>query len=187
MITRRYRAAAAAAGLLAMATATTAQAEQTPCVTRAEFGDFVLFVLPDLIDGVVETCRPVLGAEAFIATDGAALAQRYHDAGADSWPNAHKAMLASPTMRKLAGQLPDAALKPLIGAQLKQMITAELKPATCRKIDAFLGQLAPLPPKNMAGLVTLIVVEFSSNKPNNDQLVMFCPKPLTVTLPTSGQ
>ena len=179
---KRQRPAALAA-LLAMLSAGTAQAQQEHCATRAEINAALQFALPDVIASVGAACRTTLGDAAFLSTDAPALVQRYRDVRPDPWPQTRSALGKMRNGPIQVGTLPDEVLKPLVAAIIKQEITKAVKPKDCVAIDPIVRLLAPLPPENMAGLLTLIAVRFESGNKDKSKNFFCSADPASVVLP----
>jgi hypothetical protein len=144
-----------AAALLAAPQTVTVKvpAAPPPCFTRAEVTDLTLFLLPAVLNGAAEQCRPNLPANAYLLNGGRALSQRLM-ADTSHGPGAVAAI------RKIAGDSLPQALSPetLRGLAVdmlgKQLLTS-LKPADCAPLNEAAELLAPLPPENIGGLVGL--------------------------------
>ncbi|TCJ39230.1 hypothetical protein [Parafrankia sp. BMG5.11] len=121
----------------------------------------VRYALPHLLSGVRATCASRLSANGYLATNGAALQQRFAQGADSAWPAARQALLEMGAKEKadMAGmfaQMPDSALKPFVDAMITTMVGTELKADDCPDIERGLQLLAPLPPENIAGLAGFI-------------------------------
>jgi hypothetical protein len=76
---KKNRAFFVAAASLALSAnlAHAAQNAEAACMTEAEVEAILLLVLPDIVRGIGETCKPVLPANAYLTTRGEALAVRF--------------------------------------------------------------------------------------------------------------
>ncbi|MCJ2181419.1 hypothetical protein MTR62_01665 [Novosphingobium sp. 1949] len=157
------------AGLVAFAVAlcpALASAAQTSldtaCLTRDEARSVLTYSLPQVIDGTARRCRAVLPANAFLTTHGQDVVQRYSTNRQAYWPDARAAFVKLAARRdasfgRIAAQMDDAALKPLVDATVSGLVEQAIKPETCQQIDLAIDLLAPLPPRNTAGLITLFI------------------------------
>jgi hypothetical protein len=144
----------AAALLAAPQTVTVrAPAAPPPCFTRAEVTDLTLFLMPALLNGAAEQCRPNLPANAYLLNGGRALSQRLM-ADTSHGPGAVAAI------RKFAGDSLPPALTPetlrsmAVDMLGKQLLTS-VKPTDCGALNEAAELLAPLPPENVGGLVAV--------------------------------
>lgn len=125
-----------------------------PCILPAEVEHATLFALPSVLDGLGEMCRPSLPASAYLLTGGAQLSQRVAAQRNVHWDAAKTAILRLAGDDKAAMLNSDTAallLRDLIRGQAGTKLTRE----NCATVDRALALLAPLPPENLAGLVSL--------------------------------
>ncbi|WP_243455670.1 hypothetical protein [Sphingosinicella sp. BN140058] len=157
--------------LLAATQAATA-APAPPCMTKAEFTDLSLFVLPALLEGAANKCQALLPPDAYLPTGGRALAARL---AAESDTHADGATTAFAKFGD--GKLPDGISGDTVGRFVRDMArTAPFKQISareCAQIDEAAALLAPLPPQNLANLVRLILI--ASSKKDKNPPVRFCP------------
>lgn len=155
-----------------------AAAAQAPCLTEAEISGMVAFSMPAVLQGVMTSCKPHLSAQGFFAQQGPAMVQRYSADKDAAWPLAKTAFLKfgaekdDKTMEQVAN-LPDDALKPFVEGMVQQMVSGEIKPASCAPIERATMLLEPLPAKNTASLVAFIVA-MVSDKPGGKSKVVVC-------------
>lgn len=135
-------------------TAAHAQAA-APCVPAAEAEAAFLYLAPALLKAVRDSCAPALPKTAYMVATPS-LITRYEDAAKGTQGDAIKAFA------KIGG--PEAApfLEPAMLDMMAGMITADMlkskiKPADCGAVDQALMLLDPLPPRNAAGLVVLLL------------------------------
>lgn len=162
------RVIAPALAVLALATATTAQAQQQTCVAAADFGDTMLYAMPIAYDAVSTTCAAHLKRDGFMAKGGDAFIAKFRDRQDSAWPGAFR--LLKTFMAKQSGDkagsgadisamiaaLPEQSLRPFVDGLVGQMLAEEIKPASCGKIERGLELLSPLPVENVAGLMAFI-------------------------------
>jgi hypothetical protein len=146
---------AALAALAVSAQAAQAQpAGQPPCMTLDEVRHGTLFILPSLVDGLTEQCRPALAPNAYLLTAGAERSKQLAAERNAHWEKARGAIV------RLAGEKQAGAFTgDTVAMLVRDMIKAEsgkaIKPADCASIDRALSLLAPLPDQNIAELVAL--------------------------------
>lgn len=159
---------APALALAALATATTAQAQQQACVNAADLGDAVLYAMPIAYDAVGTSCARQLKSDGFIARDGSRFVERFRAKQDKAWPGAFrliKSFMANEgaeaggsngDMAAMIAALPEESLRPFVDGLVGQMIAEEIKPDSCGKIERGMELLAPLPADNLAGLFAFV-------------------------------
>lgn len=161
---------APALALVALATAHTAQAQQT-CIAAEDLGDTMLYAMPIAYDAVSTSCQRELKADGFMAREGDAFIEKFRARQDSAWPgafrmlktfmardNAAKGKAGSDAdMTKMIASLPEASLRPFVDGLVGQMIAGEIKPDSCSKIERGIELLSPLPADNVAGLMTFII------------------------------
>jgi hypothetical protein len=180
-------------GLAALGSATAARAAGDACLMPADLDAIFAYALPTVIDAAGETCHRVLPGDGFLAAQGADLAARYRTGQAGAWPLAKAAVLkvgvgaltgrgADGALGKYAALLPDGALQGFATGFVKQFVVTNVRPADCRDIEYGLRLIAPLPPENAAGLITLVVERLerrpsASMQPGPKLALPLCPVP----------
>lgn len=138
-----------------------AQAAEPPCLTTGEFASLAGYALPSVITGTTQRCSASLGPDAFLPRSGGQLAERYAERKADNWPAARSAFLklsgGNGDASKLLRDLPDASLQGMLDSVLQGMVSQQIPVERCGTIDKVVRLLAPLPPANMAELVSVMV------------------------------
>ncbi|MGL4312600.1 MAG: hypothetical protein ACRCSO_01295 [Sphingomonas sp.] len=147
------------AALTMLFAASSASAQQVtlaielPCVSQGDAEAIVTSVLPDVIENVGHLCAPQLPPRALLRqTDGSFIAK--YRAEADlAWPRAEA------SLRRVLGDTPGAGLlfgssfgRPLTGTILAPVITRNLNPADCPRLERISELIEPLPPANAAPL-----------------------------------
>lgn len=153
--------------LIALGSATVAHAAQDACLAPADLDAIFAYALPTVIDAAGQVCRPVLPPGGFLATQGADLSARYRAGQAASWPVAKAAVLkvgigalaghGGGGLGKFAAMLPDNALQGFATGFVAQFVVQSIHPGDCPDVEYALRMIAPLPPENAAGLITLVV------------------------------
>ena len=176
---------AAALALAALMQAPVAQAQES-CVSEKEVAALAIYAAPSLIQGVSTRCGKNLPANGFLATQGAALAQRYQTQQLAVWPQAKQAMLKlinKPDEVELIRQLPDDAVRPLFGSVVSQMLVKDIKPADCGKIERGIKILAPLPVESV-GEITGFLMSMAGSESKGPKVCPYDDK--TASRNTSG-
>ncbi len=162
------RVVAPALAFVALATATTAQAQQQTCVAAADLGDSVLYAMPIAYDAVSTACASQLQRDGFMAKGGDAFIAKFRTRQDSAWPGAFrmiKTFMAKDSateggsgadMTAMIAALPEEALRPFVDGLVGQMIAGEIKPDSCGRIERGMELLSPLPVDNVAGLMTFI-------------------------------
>ncbi len=155
-----------AGSIVAVAVPTMATAQQAKqCLTPKEAQGLVSFALPEIISSVSSKCAPSLGPDGYLSRSGTELAGRYRAAAVTSWPSAKLALRKFiDTDTAFLDNLPDEALKGILGAGISTAVVKDIKPTQCGDIDRVARVLAPLPPENMSQLVG-IVLELTARPP----------------------
>ena len=135
-----------------LAAAAPAQAAQRPCVTRAQLESLALFALPPVLDALATKCGPSLPAQAYLLNGGRELSQSLAGEAEANWEGANAAMGV------VAGDLPSGVSAETMRGLIRDMTSSELKlkPEECARIDHLGELLAPLPPRNLAGVVAML-------------------------------
>jgi hypothetical protein len=159
---------APALAIVALASATTAQAQQQTCVAAADLGDTVLYAMPIAYDAVSTTCKSRLKADGFMAKGGDKFIAKFRERQDSAWPGAFRLLKtfmakdagaeagAGADMGAMIAALPEQSLRPFVDGLVGQMIAEEIKPDSCGKIERGLELLSPLPVDNVAGLMAFI-------------------------------
>ncbi len=168
----RIRRLAATALLWTGLAASTAHAQQRPCLTDGEAEALFQVLLPDMVAEMGRVCT-ALPASAFLRRPKPAFAARLQSGVAPALPAARSgiAKLLGPDMQAIAGSmfvLP--AIKVIIVPLAGQMI----EPADCPKLDKIVANLAPLPPKNLAG-VFVGMAQLDADRRKNGPKLPLCP------------
>jgi hypothetical protein len=131
-----------------------AHAAPPPCIAPAEIEHATLFLIPPVFDGLAEQCRASLPAGAYLLTGGAELSKQLGAERTVHW-NAAKSALVRLAGKEEAEAFGSDTIALLIRDTIRSEAAAKLKPVGCAAIDRGLALLAPLPPRNLAALVTL--------------------------------
>ena len=151
----RLTALTLAAALTASSTAS-AQDLATPCVTADEAQGLLLAVAPDLFQAVATTCAARLPAGALLRQQRGAFIDKYRAAADGAWDQG-KAALGKLVGGQAAGLMDSDYARPLLSGLVTALVVKQIKPDRCVAIDRLLTLMAPLPPRNTAGVVVTLV------------------------------
>lgn len=140
---------------LAVALAIQAGAAGAVCVTEPEARSVALFVAPDMIRALSNTCRPSLPAGAYLTRSNDALIARYRAVSDTAWPGVQALLGRVPETKMFAG-LDEGAARGLIGAMLQDKALGKISPNDCSMASQMLESLDPLPPQNMASFLVAL-------------------------------
>lgn len=144
--------------LIAALLAAPAPAERAPrpCLTEAQIEDMALFALPPLLEAAATACASALPADAYLPNGGRALARTLAAEGPGRWAGASSA-LAKIGEDKFPAGLSEATARGLVHDLAAGALAAPKGQAQCGRINRVADLLSPLPPRNLAGLVVLVV------------------------------
>lgn len=136
--------------LLALAAAAPQPAR--PCLTDPEAQAMVLVAMPDIIRETGRLCAARLPATSPIRRADGIFIARYQAAADQAWPGARGAIvkLSDPTVDIL---LESDYARPLLTSIIVPLIVGRIAVRDCGTIDRLVTNLAPLPPRNTAGIV----------------------------------
>jgi hypothetical protein len=156
------RSLVACAALAALTLGETAAAQNADCLNEREVTNLVSYALPVVMDSAIKTCRPQLSPQGYFAAQGASLVQRYAARKSSAWPDAKAALLKiggkDDKMKDMVANLSDEALQPFADGLVGQLVSKGIKPDQCKSIERAARLLSPLPPENMAELLTFVIV-----------------------------
>ena len=142
---------AAAALLLASAQSGPGQPAR-PCITHEEAADVAVTLLPFLIDGMVQRCRPHLAAGAFLLTGAADWSARLRRDAAPRRASALRGISKMGDVASPSGAGGEAAFD-FIAQMVAAGLTGNIQPENCGRVDTIAQSLSPLPTENIANLV----------------------------------
>jgi hypothetical protein len=166
---RKVHTGAAAVALIAMPSLAQAQATAS-CMTRAEANALFVSTLPDLLEGVRDKCSATLPPAAFLNAQGPALVGRYRaSVGGGNWALAKSGFIKMTGEKgskdvALIAALPDEALRGLLGTAFAMEVAGDIKVKDCPNIDRFVAALSPLPPSNVAEIITGLIAMAGNGK-----------------------
>ena len=171
-----------AAVALAVALAPCAvRAAEPPCLPPPEFTALATYALPSAIGGAEQRCSPTLPPDAYLRTDGTALAARYAVGKATAWPGAKAAFLKlaggnNPDAGDLTRNLPDATLQQIVDTAIVTKVSDALPVDRCDTVSHLVKLLAPLPPESTAGVIALAIGLGASSGHGRIGKIAVCPQ-----------
>jgi hypothetical protein len=129
------------------------------CLTRDDARTLLSVALPDAIEGLAARCDPVLPHQAFLPSEGAALAARYRrEAPADPAVARHAIEVASG--QDLSFLADDDTVAKLAHDYVEKAIRARVHPSDCTTVDGLVALAAPLRADAMAEAI-LLALQFA--------------------------
>lgn len=125
---------------------------QPRCLTEADAEAMALVALPDILRETGRVCAAQLPPASLLHQPGGDLIGRYQAEADRAWPVAKGAIvkLSDPTVEIL---LQSEYARPLIVTTIVPLIVGRIATQDCGTIDRMVTLLAPLPPRNTAGVV----------------------------------
>ena len=140
--------------LLAAAAALIPVQAQAACLTADDARALLSVALPDAIDGLAARCAPTLPRDAFLPSEGAALAERYRrEAPVDPARARHAIETASG--QDLSFLASDETVTRLAHDYVLKTIRDRVAPHDCQTVDAMLALAAPMRADAMAEAILL--------------------------------
>lgn len=154
----------AATAIALFATALPAVAQDRPQLTETEINAVALYAMPHAFRALQTRCAGQVPANAYIRTQGDALATRLDRAARGRFPAARAALTrlatsSNPQMGTLLAQLPAENVEPLARELIAGKVQSGVKLEDCARYNRVLELLDPLPPENLASLMGVLVVE----------------------------
>ena len=152
-----------AAALALLATGQLAQAAPAkPCMSQAELRGMVAFVLPSVMNSVVEKCRSSLPAGSAMLTRGVQLVGELQAGQSAAFPMARIAFAKFSADGKddasdLFLSMPESSLKPIIEGAITQELTSSVKVKDCPDFDRVFGTMQPMGASNFVELFTQVI------------------------------
>ncbi len=143
---------------------------QRACITGPEAEAMTLVAMPDILRETGRVCGARLPASSLIL-GGGSLISKYESAADQAWPAAKAAIvkLSDPAIDTL---LQSDYARPLLTSLLVPFIVGRIGLEDCGTIDRLLTQLAPLPPRNMAGVVVTALQYLKTEKARGRQVAV---------------
>ena len=149
--------------LLAGALASTPAAAAPACLSPDEAESLALVALPEIIRETGTVCADRLPATSLVRRPDGPFLARYDQAADRAWPAAQAAIvkLSDPMVEVL---LQSRYARPLLVTLLVPQIAGRIAPEDCPLIDRLVTDLAPLPPRNAAGVVVTSLMFLRAEK-----------------------
>ena len=156
----RMRIGAALAAIALLASPAVAQPR---CITGPKAESLTLVAMPDILRETGRVCAAQLPAASLIRRQSSALIDRYQIESDRAWPAARAAIV------KLSDPAVDAMLdsdfaRPLLTTLLVPQIVGRIATRDCGTIDRMVTLLAPLPPRNTAGIIVTTLTYLKAEK-----------------------
>lgn len=139
-----------------------------PCVNPAEAESLVTAVLPETVEALSATCAKSLPPAAFLGHPPADLIARYRADADAAWPQAQKTV-SRIAGADLAGLLGNNLARPVLASLLAPAISRQVQPGECPAYDRIVALSAPLPPRNLAGLLVAAWQIADARRPADDK------------------
>ncbi len=141
--------------IAALLAAAPAEQAQRPCLTEAQVEDLALFAMPPLLEAAATACATALPADAYLTNGGRALARTLAAESPGRWAGA-SSTLSTMAKDKFPAGLSEATARGLLHDLVLSGLSKDGR-AQCGRINRAADLLAPLPPRNLAGLVVLAI------------------------------
>ena len=149
--------------LLAAAALAGAPPPAAPCLTGPEAEAIALVALPEIVRETGTVCADRLPASALVRQAGGPLLARYQAEADRAWPTVRTALgkLTDPGVKPL---LQSSYARPLLVTLLVPQLVGQIDPADCATVERLVTLLAPLPPRNLAGVVVTTLAHLKAEK-----------------------
>lgn len=158
------------AGLSTFPAAASAQANSAAtCLTEREMQAVTTWLLPEGIDGLARRCRAALPPRSFLATSGAALADRYRRESESEEAAARRALT------RIAGDLPLSLFgEDVPGALIVEGALQQMDAQDCTKADRLVSLLSPLPRASIGEVAAMLIGAALRNTDSSDLPIRIC-------------
>jgi len=138
-------------------------ATATQCMTKPELRGMVAYMMPSVVDSIIEKCKATLPADSFVATRAPELSRELAKGQPAAWPMAKRAFMKfggddDKGAAAMLEAMPEAAMRPLVENVLTQEFSGMIKTKDCKDVDAVLGTLVPLPAISFVDLFTEVLI-----------------------------
>lgn len=150
------------AALVASAALVVAAPVQAQCISAPDAEAMTLVAMPDILRETARVCAARLSAASPLR-QGGALIEKYEAAAETAWPAARAAIvkLSDPSMDML---LQSDYARPMLTSLIAPLIVGRIATDDCATIDRMVTLLAPLPPRNTAGVVVTTLQYLKAEK-----------------------
>jgi len=138
------------------------------CVTGEEVEALALVMMPEALTAVAQACTASLPESALLRRTGAQIFERYRALSAPSMARAQQAFAKiSGSKAKDVSEIGMETMK----AMVVPMLTEAIEPKDCTAINHMIELLEPLPPENMAGMISTILQLVARKEADNRQKI----------------
>lgn len=142
-----------------------------PCLSAPEAESLALIALPDILRETGRVCATRLSATSPIRRADGPFIARYQAAADAAWPAAQLAIakLSDPAVSLL---LQSDYARPVLTTLVVPLIVGRIAVRDCATIDRMVTLLAPLPPRNAAGVVVTTLQYLRAEKSRGDAVAV---------------
>jgi hypothetical protein len=146
-----------------LAVALTAAPAEAACLEEPEVESLALVAMPEIIRETGTTCIDRLPDDSLVRQTHGAFIDKYDRAADRAWPDAQEAIvkLSDPMV---SAMLQSQYARPLLVNLLVPVLVGRINTDDCAMIDRLVSDLAPLPPKNAAGVIVTALQYLKSEK-----------------------
>ena len=152
----------------------TAPPAPPPCLTAPEAEALASVALPEIIRGAGTACAAVLPAASLVRQPDSPIIKRYDVEADRAWPAARAAIvkLSDPAVESL---LQSQYARGVLATLVTPLLVGRIAPKDCGTIDRLVTLLAPLPPRNTAGVVVSALQYLKADPKNGKQIAANLP------------
>ena len=130
--------------------------DRPACIPPHDMKTLIHIALPDIVEGLTDHCRPALPGNAFLPSEGMALAARYRQEAPVDPARAREAIEAA-TGQDLSSFASDDTVQMMARQLIGHQISQRLPLGDCREADTLVSLAAPLHPDDMAEAIVLLL------------------------------
>lgn len=149
-----------------------AQAQAAQCIAPEDMTAATIYAMPLIVESVQQTCRSRLSPSGFLAKSGARFAQPYRALQARNWAATSRVLAAytgSSELGRMTGQSnmgdlsslfrnqPPELVRPFVDASIRTLVGSKIRSEDCGRIERGIELIAPLPPANAGGIISLMI------------------------------
>lgn len=141
------------------------------CLTETDVANVSLVILPEAMQAVGTTCATALPPGATIFQPNGTMLQKYHAEAERALPAAKMAL------EKLGG--PHGEISHELTMIVVDKIIKTIKPQDCALVNRIATSLEPLPPRNLADILSVVVHQLSDDdvRKGLKSSIVVCPQP----------
>ena len=136
---------------------------QAACLSASDAESLTLVAMPEMIRETGAICIDRLPRDSLVRQTRGSFIARFDAAADRAWPDAQAAIvkLSDPIVE---GLLQSQYARPLLVNLLVPQLVGRINTDDCAMIDRFVTELAPLPPRNAAGVIVTALQYLKSEK-----------------------